>query len=81
MRVERIRIGLALFLGVWVAFAAGCTSGRGPGDGAIGVGSPAPDFELPGATRYGVLSSPVRLSEFRGMTVVLSFFYRARTPG
>jgi hypothetical protein len=28
-----------------------------------------------------VLSSPVRLSEFRGMTVVLSFFYRARTPG
>lgn len=45
------------------------------------VGSIAPDFELPGATRYGVLSSPVRLSEFRGMTVVLSFFYRARTPG
>ncbi len=45
------------------------------------VGAIAPDFELPGATRYGVLSSPVRLSEFRGMTVVLSFFYRARTPG
>jgi hypothetical protein len=45
------------------------------------VGVVAPDFELPGATRYGVLSSPVRLSEFRGMTVVLSFFYRARTPG
>lgn len=47
----------------------------------LGVGAIAPDFELPGATRYGVLSSPVRLSEFRGMTVVLSFFYRARTPG
>jgi peroxiredoxin Q/BCP len=47
----------------------------------IAVGEMAPDFELPGATRYGLLESPVRLSDFRGNTVVLAFFFRARTRG
>ena len=41
----------------------------------------APDFALPGATRYGVLQNPVRLSDFKGKTVVLAFFIRARTRG
>ena len=45
------------------------------------VGAQAPDFALPGATRYGVLRDSVRLSDFRGKTVVLAFFYRARTKG
>jgi thioredoxin-dependent peroxiredoxin len=45
------------------------------------VGTAAPDFALPGATRYGVLRDPVRLSQFRGKTVVLAFFFRARTRG
>ena len=45
------------------------------------VGEPAPDFELVGATRYGILEEPVRLSDFRGETVILAFFFRARTPG
>jgi len=45
------------------------------------VGAVAPDFELPAATRFGLLAAPVRLSDFRGQTVVLAFFYRARTPG
>jgi peroxiredoxin Q/BCP len=45
------------------------------------VGTMAPDFVLPGATRYGVLRDPVRLSDLRGKTVVLAFFYRARTKG
>jgi peroxiredoxin Q/BCP len=45
------------------------------------IGAAAPDFELPGATRYGVLANPVRLSDFRGKTVVLAFFFRARTRG
>ena len=45
------------------------------------VGSMAPDFTLPGATRYGLLRDPVRLSDYRGKTVVLAFFYRARTKG
>jgi peroxiredoxin Q/BCP len=45
------------------------------------VGDPAPDFTLAGATRYGVLKTPVRLSDLRGRTVVLAFFSRARTRG
>lgn len=45
------------------------------------VGSLAPDFTLPGATRYGRLAEPVRLSDFRGKTVVIAFFYQARTKG
>ena len=45
------------------------------------VGTTAPDFSLPGATRYGTLKDPVRLSDFRGKTVVLAFFYKARTKG
>jgi peroxiredoxin len=45
------------------------------------IGAAAPDFSLPGATRYGVLAKPVRLSDFKGKTVVLAFFYKARTSG
>ena len=47
----------------------------------IAVGEMAPDFELPGATRYGLLETPVRLGDLRGNTVVLAFFFRARTRG
>jgi AhpC/TSA family len=47
----------------------------------LAVGQPAPDFALTGATRYGILRDPVRLSDFRGKTVVLAFFFKARTPG
>jgi hypothetical protein len=45
------------------------------------VGAVAPDFRLPGATRYGVLAEPVSLSDYAGETVVLAFFFRARTRG
>jgi hypothetical protein len=45
------------------------------------VNDVAPDFALTGATRYGVLKNPVRLSDYRGRTVVLAFFYQARTKG
>jgi len=45
------------------------------------VGAEAPDFALPGATREGVLDQPVRLSDYDGKTVVLAFFYHARTKG
>ncbi|HMG71364.1 MAG TPA: hypothetical protein VK544_09650 [Gemmatimonadaceae bacterium] len=41
----------------------------------------APDFTLAGADRYGLLKTPVRLSDYRGSTVVLAFFYQARTKG
>lgn len=45
------------------------------------VGAVAPDFTLPGSTRFGLLQQPVRLSDFRGKTVVLAFFFRSRTRG
>ena len=45
------------------------------------IGDPAPDFTLPGATRYGLLKTPIRLSDYRGQTVVLAFFFEARTKG
>ena len=56
--------------------AAASAAQEGPGVGAI-----APDFTLRGATRYGLLATPVRLSDYRGSTVVLAFFYQARTKG
>ena len=49
--------------------------------GLLAVGEMAPDFALPGATRHGVLEEPVRLSDYRGETVVLAFFFRVRTRG
>jgi hypothetical protein len=45
------------------------------------VNDVAPDFTLSGATRYGLLKTPVRLSDYRGRTVVLAFFFQARTKG
>jgi peroxiredoxin Q/BCP len=45
------------------------------------VGQAAPDFTLPGATRFGVLKESVRLADFRGQIVVLAFFPKARTKG
>ena len=54
-----------------------------PGSAAFApdTGVMAPDFSLPGATRYGLLTQPVKLSELRGQTVVLAFFPKARTRG
>ena len=47
----------------------------------ITVGAMAPDFELRGATRYGLLANPVRLYFYRGQTVVIACFPKARTKG
>ena len=47
----------------------------------VDVGQMAPDIQVTGATRHGILQAPVRLSELRGEAVVLAFFFRARTRG
>ncbi|HEV8511360.1 MAG TPA: redoxin domain-containing protein [Gemmatimonadales bacterium] len=47
----------------------------------LDVGVVAPDFSMPGATRFGTVRNPVRLSDYKGKTVVLAFFYKARTRG
>jgi hypothetical protein len=45
------------------------------------VGDMAPDFAILGATRFGLLQGGTRLSDFRGQTVVLWLFIKARTRG
>jgi hypothetical protein len=45
------------------------------------VGAVAPDFTIPGATRHGVLQEEISLRDYAGRTVVLAFFFRARTRG
>jgi hypothetical protein len=45
------------------------------------VGDMAPDFQIRGATRYGLLADRPMLSQLRGQTVVLAFFAVARTRG
>ena len=52
-----------------------------PGPAALEVGAVAPDFAIPGATRFGTLKNLVRLSDYKGKTVVLAFFFKARTKG
>jgi hypothetical protein len=52
-----------------------------PANPPLEVGAAAPDFSLPGSTRFGLLRDPVRLSDYRGKTVVLAFFFRSRTRG
>ncbi len=76
-----LRRNVALLIGL--ALAMGPTSGQAqvPVSEPLEIGAVAPDFELPGATRYGLLKDPVRLSDFKGKTVVLAFFYKARTKG
>ena len=67
-----------------VLFAAGTARAQqpaAPATPAPEVGTMAPDFALPAATRYGLLRDSIRLSELRGNTVVLAFFYKARTKG
>jgi peroxiredoxin Q/BCP len=45
------------------------------------VGDMAPDFALPGATMKGLTNGPISLLKFRGQTVVIAFFPKARTSG
>jgi len=52
-----------------------------PSPSPLAVGALAPDFSIPGATRYGTLRNGVRLSDYKGKTVVLAFFFKARTRG
>ena len=78
MRLRRIAFVFALALGFVLAPPAEAQNEEST---LIAVGEMAPDFAIPGATRYGVLQDPVRLSDLRGEVVVLAFFFRARTRG
>jgi hypothetical protein len=79
VRLRRSRLAVLLLAGLPVAARA--QQQAAPPAPPLEIGVEAPDFTLPGATRWGVLRDPVRLSDFRGKTVVLAFFFRARTRG
>ena len=78
-RIRTLALGAAASLAAF-GIAEGQTVAA-PAPSGPGVNDVAPDFTLSGATRYGLLKTPVRLSDYRGRTVVLAFFYQARTKG
>jgi peroxiredoxin Q/BCP len=80
MRPLCLATGLAATL-VGAASAQQPATPPAPAAPPLEVGAVAPDFTLSGATRYGVLRSPIHLSDFKGKTVVLAFFFKARTRG
>lgn len=81
MRRTLAPLALAAMLCVATSTATAQQTAAASASPAPEVGTLAPDFALAGATRYGTLKDPVRLSDFRGKTVVLAFFYRARSKG
>jgi peroxiredoxin len=68
LRSDRRRPAIAWF-GLVLLLTVRCTGGRGPGDGPIGIGSLAPDFELRDLT-----GGTVRLSSLRGKIVFVNFW-------
>ncbi len=46
----------------------------------VDTGSVAPNFTAPGANMSGLIPS-VSLATYKGKTVVLAFFFKARTKG
>ena len=80
--MRRLVLAAALVLGLAGVLALGAPTPVSAQDSQLlAVGEMAPDFALPGATRYGALQDPIRLSDYRGETVVLAFFFRVRTRG
>ncbi len=78
---------LSIAVGASLVTAGGVSNAQQPAPAAPaaatgpGVNDVAPDFSLAGADRYGLLKTPVKLSDYRGRTVVLAFFFQARTKG
>lgn len=79
MRKRSGVVAVALLLGASVMGAQQTPAAPAPPVPA--VGDMAPDFQIRGATRYGLLAERPMLSQLRGQTVVLAFFVVARTRG
>jgi len=74
-------LAMALLAGAATAQQPAPAPPAPPAPTPLAVGTEAPDFTLPAATMAGVSAAPVRLGDYRGNTVVLAFFFRARTKG
>jgi cytochrome oxidase Cu insertion factor (SCO1/SenC/PrrC family) len=81
MRQLSLTGGLITFLVATAAAQQPVAPPHPPAPPPLEVGAVAPDFTLPAATRFGALRNPVRLSDYKGKTVVLAFFFKARTRG
>ena len=79
-RFTPLRLSLALSV-LAVSSAAAQQPAAPPAPPQPEVGQPAPDFTIAGATRYGLLREPIHLADFKGQTVVIAFFPKARTKG
>jgi peroxiredoxin Q/BCP len=71
----------AISSGLLLLAATAASGQERPQPTPLAVGSEAPAFTLKGATKDGLLPKEVSLLDFRGQTVVLAFFYKARTGG
>jgi len=80
MRFASVRFGTAIAA---VALAVGMPSTGVAQQAETGpkVGEMAPDFTLRGITMDGPMREAIKLSSYRGNTVVLAFFFKARTKG
>lgn len=81
------RSGRFLCSAVAVALAAAPVAAQqpppppAPAATPLAVGTEAPDFTLSASTMAGVSATPLHLADLRGKTVVLAFFFKARTKG
>lgn len=74
--MSRTALGLAALLASFVPSLSAQETGT-----PLPVGTPAPDFALVGASAEGVLGDSIRPTDFRGQTLVIAFFFRARSSG
>lgn len=74
--VSRAALGLAALFAAIVPSVSAQETGS-----PLPVGTPAPDFALVGASADGVLGDSIRPTDFRGQTLVIAFFFRARSSG
>ena len=81
MRRHMLPVLAVLALVVVPAAWPGDARAQEVGAGLVEVGAMAPEIEMTGATRHGVLRDKIKLSDYRGETVVLAFFFRVRTRG
>jgi thioredoxin-dependent peroxiredoxin len=72
--------GTALAAGA-LALMPAAGQAQGAQNHFLSVGDKAPDIQVVGSTRYGTLKDPIHLSDFKGETVVVAFYFKARTPG
>jgi hypothetical protein len=81
MTIRRVLSPIAAFAALALMIGLAPSAGAQKAAAMPEVGAVAPNFTLPGASRYGLLQDSVSLSDYRGKTVVLAFFFKARTKG